>query len=438
MYPRRRTTSRVRRQPKAYSRPRRTVRRRSMPSYRGQGAYSAPKSAAWGERAGEALGGVLGLIPQTKAFSAPLGALASKLGGFLGNKLGTYMGWGDYAVSMNSLLVPEGNSPASMHSEGKTVRICHREYLGDVFSSNTIGEFAIDNFQVNPANSKAFPWLWNIAVNFQKYKLHGAIVEFKSSSGDALTTDNTGLGTVLIASNYNCADPNFINRQQMENTQYTSSAKPSISFVHIIECDPKLQAQTSLYTAAAGVPPTGVGINEVNWVNVQVATLGCQGAGVNLGSVYLTYDVELIQPINQIDGSIFRGDWFEFSGSDAVYANNNIPNNIPDPENSLGGDVTGGDTYRFAPYLQTGSFRVTYYVTGGAEATSLPQLPSFAGTNCQIYGLTYQATSTNSMMVSWTIKLTEGIASFFLSEGTYPCPEPLTGYLAIDQIDADL
>lgn len=409
-----------------------------MPSYRGQGAYSAPKSAAWGERAGEALGGVLGFIPQTKAFAAPLGALASKLGGFLGNKLGTYMGWGDYAVSQNSLLVPEGNSPASMHSEGKSVRICHREYLGDVYSSNTIGAFALDNFQVNPANAKAFPWLWNIAVNFQKYKLHGAIVEFKSSSGDALTTDNTSLGTVLIASNYNCADPNFINRQQMENTQYTSSAKPSVSFVHIIECDPSLQTQTNLYTAPAGVPNTGVGINETNWVNVQVATLGCQGAGINLGSIYLTYDVELIQPINQIDGSVFRGDWYYFDGTSAVYATNNICNVNGDPANSLGGSVTSGDTYRFPPYLQTGSFRVTYHVTAGAAATSPPVLPTFTPTNCAIYGTTYTCISEDSMMVTWTVGLTEGIASFLLNDGQFVSPENISGYLAIDQIDADL
>lgn len=410
-----------------------------MPSYRGQGAYSAPKSAAWGERAGEALGGVLGFIPQTKAFAAPLGALASKLGGFLGNKLGTYMGWGDYAVSQNSLLVPEGNSPASMHSEGKSVRICHREYLGDVFSSDVAGQFELDNFQINPANAKAFPWLWNIAVNFQKYKLHGAIVEFKSSSGDALTTDNTGLGTVLIASNYNCADPNFINRQQMENTQYTSSAKPSVSFVHIIECDPSLQTQTNLYTAPAGVPNTGVGINETNWVNVQVATLGCQGQGVNLGSVYLTYDVELIQPINQIDGSVFRGDWYIFSAPDAAtYATNNIPNPVANAENSLGGRITSGDTYRFPDYLQTGAFRVTYHVTSGAATTSPPELPAFVPTHCQIYNTTYTCIGPEAMMVTWNVYLTEGIASFRLTGGQYVAPEQITGYLAIDQIDADL
>jgi len=225
----------------------------------------------------------------------------------------------------------------------------------------------------------------------------------------------------------------------MGNTQYTSSAKPSVGFVHIIECDPSLQTQSNLYTAAAGVPLTGVGINETNWVNVQVATLGCQGAGVNLGSIYLTYDVELIQPINQIDASIYRGDRFYFSAENsAVYATNNIPNPEKWASSSLGGIVTSGDTYRFPEYLQTGTFRVVYYLESGATATAPPVLPTFTGTNCQVVGTTYSVIGEASEMVTWIVRLTEGIASFHLGDGTFVAPEPLNGYLALDQIDADL
>jgi hypothetical protein len=39
-----------------------------------------------------------------------------------------------------------------------------------------------------------FPWLSNIAQNFESYKLRGLVFEFKSMSGDALTSTNTALG----------------------------------------------------------------------------------------------------------------------------------------------------------------------------------------------------------------------------------------------------
>lgn len=436
---------------KAYVRPRRTYapKRRSLPSYRGKGAYTAPKSAAWGQAAGSALGSIAGFIPQTKAFAAPIAALASKLGGFLGNKLGTYMGWGDYSVNMNSLLVPEGNSPAQMHSDGKSIRICHREYIGDIISSSNVKEFSLQNFQVNPASSIAFPWLWNIAVNFQKYKLHGAIVEFKSSSGDALTTADTSLGTVLIASNYNCADDNFQNRTQMENTQYTSSAKPSVSFVHIIECDPHLQTQTSLYTAVDGIPHPGTSINEVNWVNVQVASLGMQGTNVNLGSLYITYDVELIQPINQSDSTVFRGDWFALSGASGDWISNVFPNNEANPENTLGGAIVSGDTYVFPFNIQSGLFRMTYYC-GPETPSGALGLPAFTGLNCTLVNTMPTPNAggnptssiagqggADCMMATFTFKITgSGAKISATAPGTFAAGISRGGLL-IDQIDLD-
>jgi len=380
-----------------------------------------------------------------KALAAPAALIASKLGGFLGDKLGTYMGWGDYAVSENSLLVPEGNSPAAMHSDGKTIRICHREYIGDVISATVAGTFQLSNYQINPANPAAFPWLWNIAVNFQKYKIKGAIIEFKSASGDAITNTDTSLGTVLISSNYNCAEPNFVNRSQMENTQYTSSAKPSVSFVHIIECDPRLQSAVSLYTAVNGIPLTNVGINDTNWVNVQVATLGSQGSAVNLGSIYITYDIELIQPVNQVDGSIFRGDWFTLAGVTTDFQANRLFGAAANAHNSLGGVCTD-DRYTFPAHLQTGLF-LCCYALGSPAAVTGAGLPTLAYTNCGTVarlpdnaGGFAGAIGYNgipNMCAQFLVAIARGGAFITFSAGTFEPAQTYGGYWIVNQVDGD-
>lgn len=346
-------------------------------AYRGKGEYKAPKSAAVGKQMGETIGSAVGFLPGFGKALAPVASnLVGKLGSYLGNKLGGYMGWGEYYVKANTLAVPEGNSPAYMHSSGMTTRVCHREYIGDIISDeDTAGAFKLQSFPLQPGSNQIFPWLSDVALNYQKYKIMGAIVEFKSGSGDALNSVNTALGEVIISTNYNNADPNFSSRAQMENTQYCSSAKPSVSFVHIIECDPRLQAQESLYVSQSTEPEDGLTPNEINWANVQVATVGCQGTGVNLGSLYITYDIELIQPIELGYLRHPQGDWFysdnvndttQAAFSDTVTMGLLTQANV---HNSLGGRILNETTYAFPPNLDSGLFLVdVHYVTAGTGA----------------------------------------------------------------------
>lgn len=312
--PKRRSTSRTRRR---YSAPKRRVRastyRNLRPRpYRGRGAYSAPKSAAIGSDLGAYLGSAVGLIPGGKAFSGLASMAGSKIGGFLGNKLGKYMGWGAYSVRQNSLMVPEGQSPAQMHTSGNYVRISHREYVADVVAPGN-GSSTFATYQVNPGNAAVFPWLYSQAMSYQKYKILGAIWEFKSTTGNFSTAvgANPNVGEVVISSNYNCADPAFNTRTAMENTQYCTSAKPSTSFVHIVECDPALQAQENLYVVENAIPRAQMSINEANWCQTTVATFSTQVVSpapgqftsYQLGSLYITYDILLIQPVDR-SGSI--------------------------------------------------------------------------------------------------------------------------------------
>lgn len=413
-------------------------------NYRGRGAYTAPKSAAVGRQMGEYAGKAFDLIPGVGGMISPLASkLAGKLGAFLGNKLGTLAGWGSYTVKNNSLIVDEGNSPAYMHSSGMTTRICHREYIGDVFSSNSPGAFELKSYMLQPGASEIFPWLSDVALNYQKYKLLGAIVEFKSGSGDALTTVNTALGEVIISTNYNCADPNFASRNQMENTQYCSSAKPSVSFVHVIECDPELQSQTSLYVSQSVVPEDGLTANEINWCNVQVATVGCQGGNVNLGSLYITYEIELIQPVEATWIRTPVGDWF-----DAGAPTNALPfgaTRVANPDNSLGGTMDTNNYY-FQPNIDQGLYMVTcYWIGAGAAAIVYPTITTTNCTQPSIFGnYTVNSflspgggTSTLRGMMMFPILVTGRSASFNLSGGgTLPTSMTL-GSFYINVLDGD-
>lgn len=205
-------------------------------------------------------------------------------------------GSGDYTVSYNSLM-EDGSSqaPSFGGGTGRSIRVRHREYIQDVQS--TIG-FANLSFAINPANRNLFPWLSNIAQNFQEYKIHGMIMHFNSLSAEALNSTNTALGAIIMSTDYNAASPPFQSKSAAENAEFTVSTRPSQSLIHGIECDPAMTVnQGHLYISANsnGTVPTGEDIKTYNMGTFQFITQGSQ-AVATVGELWVSYDIELLKP----------------------------------------------------------------------------------------------------------------------------------------------
>lgn len=164
--------------------------------------------------------------------------------------------------------MPDGTlGPAQFVGSSNGVRIRHREYIRDIFSAQS---FTLINYFLNPGLSDTFPWLCTIAANFEQYKFHGLIFEFRSTSADALNSTNTALGTLIMGTDYNPASANFINKQQMEQNEWTTSSKPSCSFMHPIECAPS-QAAVKLWFVRTGDVPSGLDQRLYDLANFQIA-----------------------------------------------------------------------------------------------------------------------------------------------------------------------
>lgn len=213
-------------------------------------------------------------------------------------------GQGDYAISSNSIISGDfksGQVPefSQMGGSMRSVRISHREFIQDVQSSTA---FVNASYAINPANSGLFPWLSGMTQNFQEYRFHGLVVYFKSTSSDALNSTNTALGTVIMSTDYNAAAKPFASKQAAENAEFTISGRPSCDLAHGIECDPsQLVQQGHLYISPLGngLVPTGEDIKTYNMGNFQFMTQGSQ-ATATIGELWVSYDVELIKPIDNL------------------------------------------------------------------------------------------------------------------------------------------
>lgn len=255
------------------------------------------------------------------------GGIGSKIGSAIGSGLGAgaehfvrwLTGFGDYEVKENVLLTQDPPPMINESNKGGTL-IRHREYLQDVITSPTTGAFKLDSYLINAANEKTFPFLHQCAMNYEQYSLEGMIFEFRSMSADALNSTNTALGSVVMATNYDALDANFKQKSEMENYEFGNSCKPSVNMMHPIECAPRQTTLTELYTLNGAAPP-GADLRFYHWGNFQLATVGFQAASVNIGELWVTYQVRLLKP------KLFTALGLEIG--DAVISNSTYTNLLP-------------------------------------------------------------------------------------------------------------
>lgn len=313
---------------------------KAMKKYGGGGRYqSQPKSFL--SRVGKAVAPAIGTLAGS-VMGGPGGAL---LGGALGSGLtkmvSSVFGLGDYKIQSNAML-QETNGPPRVLNRGKEFVIRHREYITDVYSAagaaNGVSPFNNVTYNINPGQFNCFPWLSQIAGKFEQYRIEGILFEYKSMYSDAVVTQNGALGNVILATEYNAGQPAFVNKQQMENYEFAQSCKPSLSVVHPVECARNQSVLTELYVRPGSVPQ-GEDIKTYDFGTFQIATvgvpLGAAGAAVNLGELWLSYQIVLLKP------KIFT--------SGATYIDSGYSHNYGTiPSNGFGGGTfpyTGGTGY---------------------------------------------------------------------------------------------
>jgi hypothetical protein len=181
-----------------------------------------------------------------------------------------------------------------MHSNNQSVVVRHREYIADVYSDS-----AFDlrlTYALNPGLATSFPWLSTIAGQYQEYTWKGIIYEYISTSGDAVSSTNNALGSVIMATQYRSTAPAFFSKQQMLNNYFSCDAKPSESFCHPIECNPKENPYNVQYVRTGAVP-SGEDAKTYDLGEFMVAVQGMQASNIDVGELWVSYEVELRKPV---------------------------------------------------------------------------------------------------------------------------------------------
>lgn len=423
--------------------------RRGVGRFKGEGGFWKDVGK-WGARLGGAAIGAITGGPKGAVEGYRKGAAISK-----------FVGLGDYGVSTNQIVGGMGTNnqqAISVNNDSLTgdIILAQTEYMGNI-SINILGAgegvspFTVEGYDLNPG-LKTFPFLSQIAQNFELYDWQGLMIQYKPTSGEfgSSSVSNT-LGKVIMATRYGVnQDEQFRNAIEMQNYDYANSSKPSAGMIHGIETDNNQQLSEMmlvrngvvdgkaprilydigrLYVATEGIPykvtaPTTIVLGEL-WVTYRVR--------LSRAKLYNTLGETAVWgklSFTSVAGALFNGDLSTIGSVHLKLENvsaTRIKVTLPD-------DFSYGkfSVIMYVGRLGTGSENYTA-ITVGADSTIFDVVTVTAGT---------YASTNNVMVATATLTLNNPMrkkdsAYFYVNTSAGIASQPLQHRVVVTQIDPD-
>jgi hypothetical protein len=171
------------------------------------------------------------------------------------------------------------------------ITVTHSEYICDVLGliDNVFDNQVLD---INPSNAKTFPWLSQIAPNFDQWRAIRINFRYVSNSA-AFNGESQSLGGIVLAPEYDVRDSPATSRSAIENAENSVSGRPSRDLACGLECKKRMAMFGGLLKT--GAAPSEAERQQYDMAYMQVGTFGVDsslGPTVTLGSLYVDYTIQ--------------------------------------------------------------------------------------------------------------------------------------------------
>ena len=186
---------------------------------------------------------------------------------------------------------------SSANDETGAITITHREYVRDVFGNDAAQPFKNRTLPINPGLEQTFPWLSQIAQNYEEYELKQCIFTLRSTVSQDVNS-NGQVGTIIMCTNYNSTNAPFTEKNTMMQYDGAMSSKTTESQMHGVECDPaKLSGSEGKYIRTNPVL-SGDDLKTYDHGLFQLASAGLPSSYANrqIGELWVSYTVCLRKP----------------------------------------------------------------------------------------------------------------------------------------------
>jgi len=186
--------------------------------------------------------------------------------------------------------VVRNNPPRMVSLRNGDARVCHREYIQDITAaSGTPSAFQATSFALNPGNVAVFPWLSQVAKNWESYRFEKLAFKYETEAPSSLG------GSLVLSVDYDATDPAPLTKQQAMAYRNATRSAPWTPCEHRSAREDLSKEKT--YFVRPGAQPAGTDIKLYDTGNLFVCTQNVTTPSSVCGELYVEYEVELLTPI---------------------------------------------------------------------------------------------------------------------------------------------
>jgi len=174
---------------------------------------------------------------------------------------------------------------------GKSCRVVHKEFLQNIAGTTAFTTAVF--LPLNPGLSGTFPWLSNIANNFEQYRVNKMRFCYLTRTGTNVP------GSVLIAPDYDAADAAPVSEQILSNYAEIVEDAPWKDICCVLRPSGMHALGPKKFVRNGLVPGQDLKTTDVG--SIILATV--DGTAVNWGKLWVEYDVEFFEPQLNPQGS---------------------------------------------------------------------------------------------------------------------------------------
>lgn len=186
-------------------------------------------------------------------------------------------------------------------------RITHREYVEDIAAgAGTPSPFTVQGLPLNPGQKGTFQWLSRIAANYESYAFESLRFCYETEASTTLG------GTLMLAIDYDAADPAPISKQQAMAYRSSTRTAPWSGCKHTSMREDLTKNKSNFVRIGAQPPNTDIKTYDIG--NLWVISQGISTSAATLGELYVEYTVKLMTPVYEsiadlvpTGGSLTRG-----------------------------------------------------------------------------------------------------------------------------------
>jgi len=290
-------------------------------------------------------------------------------------------GAGTQALGANSTSVAaaysapiKNNRPRISYGEnGRSCRVQHKEFIQNVSGTTN---FTVALFlALNPGLAGTFPWLANIANNFEQYRVRMLRFCYLTRTGTNIP------GSVLMAPDYDASDVQPVSEQILSNYAEIVEDAPWKDICCILRPSGMHALGPKKFVRNGLVPGQDLKTTDVG--TFVLATV--DGTAVNWGKLWVEYDVEFFEPQLNPNGSSLSstaqgtaGTAIAVVSAGLLIAGSNISGIVGNVV-SLQNLIVGGEYYcSLSGTTMAGSFVPSAFV-GITEKTQLVESATISG-----------------------------------------------------------